>query len=127
MAESEGKREWAKRCLDEFRKRWEGAKLTKLEDWQGEMAAFLLGEVGQVEGAKEVVGLLLGDRHKLDLSESWASKGLFEKALEAAEGIKYAWERAEALRAIAEEMAKAGMFEKAKEIFEQAIKVAERI
>jgi hypothetical protein len=30
VAESEGEREWAKRFLDEVRKRWEGAKLTEV-------------------------------------------------------------------------------------------------
>jgi hypothetical protein len=35
--------------------------------------------------------------------------------------------RAEALAAIAEEMAKAGMMERAKEVFDQALKVAEGI
>jgi len=57
----ENGRGWAKRFLDEVRKRWEGAKLTELDDWQGEMAAFLLGELGQVEGAIEVAGLVLDD------------------------------------------------------------------
>jgi len=39
VAESEGERDWAKRFLDEVRKRWEGAKGAKLGesflDWQG--------------------------------------------------------------------------------------------
>jgi len=125
VAESEGERDWAKRCLEEIRKRWEGKKLTELEYWQREMAAFLTGELGQVEGAIEVASLVLdGDRLKSRLKKklatSWASKGLFEQALKVAEGIEDAWERAEALREIAEEMAKVGMFE-------QALKVAEGI
>jgi hypothetical protein len=66
VAESEGERDWAKRFLDELRKRWEKAKakLTKLEYWQGEMAAFLLGELGQVEGAIEVADLVLDNESK---------------------------------------------------------------
>jgi tetratricopeptide (TPR) repeat protein len=127
VAESEGERDCAKRFLDEVRKRWEGARLMKLgespmvrEDWQGEMAVFLLGEVWQVEGAVEVAGLVLGDESKGKLAASWASKELFDRALKVAEGIEDAEWRAGALRAFAEEMAKAGMFD-------QALKVAERI
>jgi tetratricopeptide (TPR) repeat protein len=120
VAESEGERDWAKRFLDEVRKRWEGAKLTELDGWQGEMAAFLLGELGQLEGAIEVAGLVLDDESKRKLATSWASKELFDQALKVAEGIEKAWWRAEALRDIAGEMAKAGMFE-------QALKVAEGI
>jgi hypothetical protein len=71
VAESEGERDWAKRFLDEVRKRWEGAKLTELDGWQGEMAAFLLGELGQVEGATEVAGLVLDDGAK----GSWRQVG----------------------------------------------------
>jgi hypothetical protein len=128
VAESEGERDWAKRFLDEVRKRWEGAKLTKLgeslilqaagEDWQGKMAVFLLGELGQVEGAVEVAGLVLDDESKRKLTKIWASKRLFDQALKVAEGIEKAWERAWALAAIAKGMAKAGMVE-------QALKVAE--
>jgi tetratricopeptide (TPR) repeat protein len=130
VAESEGERDCAKRFLDEIRERWEGAKLTKLgeslilqvlgEDWQGKMAVFLLGELGQVEGAVEVAGLVLDDRSKRELTTSWASKGLFDQALKVAEGIEDAGERARALREIAGGMAKAGMFD-------QALKVAEGI
>jgi tetratricopeptide (TPR) repeat protein len=122
VAESEGEREWAKRFLDEIRKRWEGEKLEKLRDWdwQGEMAAFLLGELGQVEGAIEVAGLVLDDESKRRLATSWASKRLFDQALKVAEGIEEAWRRARALGEIAEGMAKEGMFD-------QALKVAEGI
>jgi hypothetical protein len=79
VAESEGERDWAKRFLDEVRKRWEGAKLTELDGWQGEMAAFLLGELGQVEGAIEVAGLVLDDESKRKLATSWASKDFLTK------------------------------------------------
>jgi tetratricopeptide (TPR) repeat protein len=128
VAESEGKseeeRSWSKRFLDEVRKRWEGGKLEKLRDWdwdwEGKMAAFLLGELGQVEGAIEVAGLVLGDVSKRELAASWASKELFDRALKVAEGIENAWERARALREIAEGMWKAGMFDR-------ALKVAEGI
>jgi hypothetical protein len=122
VAESEGERDWAKRFLDEVRKRWEGGKLEKLRDWdwEGKMAAFLLGELGQVEGAIEVAGLVLGNVSKRELAASWASKELFDRALKVAEGIENAWERARALREIAEGMWKAGMFD-------QALKVAEGI
>jgi hypothetical protein len=120
VAESEGEREWSKRFLDETRKRWEGAKLTELDDWQRKTASFLLGELGQVEGAVEVAGLVLDDESKRKLATGWASKRLFDQALKLAEGIERAGWRAEALREIAGEMAKAGMFE-------QALKVAEGI
>jgi tetratricopeptide (TPR) repeat protein len=130
VAESEGERDCAKRFLDEVRKRWEGGKLTELgeslilqalgEDWQGKMAVFLLGELGQVEGAVEVAGLVLDDESKRKLTKIWASKRLFDQALKVAEGIEKAWERAGALAAIAKGMAKAGMVE-------QALKVAEGI
>jgi putative ubiquitin-RnfH superfamily antitoxin RatB of RatAB toxin-antitoxin module len=122
VAESEGEREWAKRFLDEIRKRWEKAKakLTKLEYWQGEMAAFLLGEIEQLEGAIEVAGLVLDDKSKEELATGWASKRLFDQALKVAEGIEDAEKRARALSAIAVETAKVGMFE-------QALKVAEEI
>jgi hypothetical protein len=122
VAESEGERDWAKRFLDEVRKRWEGAKLAKLRDldWEGKMAAFLLGELGQVEGAIEVAGLVLDDESKRKLATGWASKRLFDQALKVAEGIEEAGWRARALREIAGEMAKAGMFD-------QALKVAEGI
>jgi tetratricopeptide (TPR) repeat protein len=153
VAESEGERDWAKRFLDEVRKRWEGAKLTELDGWQGEMAAFLLGKLGQVEGAIEVAGLVLGDVSKRELAASWASKELFDQALKVVKGIEEAGERAWALAAIAVEMAKAGMFDQAlkvakgieeagkraralgeivkelakKGMFEQALKIAEKI
>jgi tetratricopeptide (TPR) repeat protein len=130
VAESEGEQEWSKRFLNEVRKRWEGGKLTELgeslilqalgEDWQGKMAVFLLGELGQVEGAVEVAGLVLDDESKRKLTKIWASKRLFDQALKVAEGIEKAWERAWALAAIAKGMAKAGMFD-------QALKVAEGI
>jgi hypothetical protein len=127
VAESEGERDWAKRFLDEVRERWEGAKLEKLRDWdwegrdwEGKMAVFLLGELGQVEGAVEVAGLVLGDESKGKLAASLASKELFDQALKVAERIEEAWKRAGALREIAGEMAKAGMFD-------QALKVAEGI
>jgi putative ubiquitin-RnfH superfamily antitoxin RatB of RatAB toxin-antitoxin module len=122
VAESEGERDWAKRFLDEIRKRWEKAKakLTKLEYWQGEMAAFLLGEIEQLEGAIEVAGLVLDDKSKEELATGWASKRLFDQALKVAEGIEDAEKRARALSAIAVETAKVGMFE-------QALKVAEEI
>jgi hypothetical protein len=127
VAESEGERDWAKRFLDEVRERWEGAKLEKLRDWdwegrdwEGKMAVFLLGELGQVEGAVEVAGLVLGDESKGKLAASLASKELFDQALKVAERIEEAWQRAGALREIAGEMAKAGMFD-------QALKVAEGI
>jgi hypothetical protein len=104
---SEEERSWSKRFLDEIRKRWEGGKLAKLRDWdwEGKMAAFLLGELGQVEGATEVAGLVLGDESKRKLATSWASKELFDQALKVAEGIEEADERAWALGEIAEEMA----------------------
>jgi tetratricopeptide (TPR) repeat protein len=127
VAESEGEREWAKRFLDEIRERWEGGKLAKLEYWQGEMAAFLLGEIEQLEGAIEVAGLVLDDVSKRELAASWASKELFDQALKVAEGIEMAWLRAGALREIAEGMAKAGMVERAKEVLDQALKAAEGI
>jgi hypothetical protein len=120
VAESEGERDWAKRFLDGIRKRWEGAKLAKLDDWQGEMASFLLGELGQVERAIEVAGLMFGDKGKKKLATNWIAKGLFEQALKVAKGIEDAWERAWALGAITEGMAKAGLFD-------QALKVAEGI
>jgi hypothetical protein len=62
------------------------------------MAAFLLGELEQVEGAVEVAGLVLDDESKRKLATSWASKELFDQALKVAEGIERAWERAQALR-----------------------------
>jgi tetratricopeptide (TPR) repeat protein len=126
-AESEREREWARRCLDEIRKRWEGANLAELKDWQGEMAVFLLSELGQVKGAIEVAGLVLDDESKRELAASWASKELFDQALKVAEGIEEEWFRAEALREIAVEMAKAGMEERAKGVLEQALKVAKGI
>ena len=118
-AESEGERDWAKRFLDEVRERWKGAKLTGLEDWQVKMAAFLLSEMGQVEGAIKVAGLVLGDYGKKELATNWAAKRLFEHALKVAEGIEDARVRAWALRDIAVEMAKARMFEKAMETAER--------
>jgi hypothetical protein len=105
-AESEGEGEWARRILEAARKRWEGAKLEKLKDWQGELAAFWLGELGPVEGAAEAAGLMLDDAHKGKVAAGWASRGLFDRALNVAEGIQEAGERAEALGAIAEAMAR---------------------
>ena len=127
VAESEGERDWSKRFLDETRKRWEGAKLESLwENWQGEMAAFLLSELWQIEGAIEVAGLVLDDEHRRDLAISRASKGLFDQALQVIDEGD-AERRAQAFGAIAEGMAKAGMVERAKEVLEQALKVAEGI
>jgi len=50
VAEREGERDWAKRFLDEVRKRWEGAKLTELGYWQGEMAVFCWVSWGKWKG-----------------------------------------------------------------------------
>jgi tetratricopeptide (TPR) repeat protein len=127
VAESEGERDCAKRFLDEIRKRWEGGKLEKLRDWdwEGKMAAFLLGKLGQVEGAIEVAGLVLDDVSKRKLAASLASKELFDQALKVAEGIEDAWEQAWALREIVEEMAKAGVQDEA--LWRDALKVAEGI
>jgi tetratricopeptide (TPR) repeat protein len=150
VAESEGEREWAKRFLDEIRKRWEGGKLEKLRDpdWQGEMAAFLLGELEQIEGAAEVAGLVLGDESKRKLATSWASDEedaerraqalgaiaeemakarMFDQALQVAEGIKDAEYRAKTLTLIATGMTEAEMKERAKEVFDQALQVAKGI
>jgi tetratricopeptide (TPR) repeat protein len=120
VAESEGEREWAKRFLDEVLKRWEGAKLTELKDWQGEMASFLLGELEQLEKTAKLAGIVLDDESKKKLTLSWTSKELFDQALKVAERIDRGYDRAEVLEAIAEGMTKAGMFD-------QALKVAERI
>jgi hypothetical protein len=125
VAESEGERDWAKRFLDEVRKRWEGAKLAKLDDWQREMAVFLLGELGQVEGATEMAGLVLDDESKRELAASWASKELFDQALKVAEGIEGARERAKALRAIAAGMGEEGVQDEA--LWRDALQVAEGI
>jgi hypothetical protein len=119
-AQSEGEGEWARRILEAARKRWEGAKLEKLKDWQGELAAFWLGELGPVEGAAEAAGLMLDDAHKGKVAAGWASRGLFDRALNVAEGIQEAWDRAWALSAIAEAMASTGMWE-------QALRTAEAI
>jgi hypothetical protein len=54
-------------------------------------------------------------------------EALWRDALKVAEGIRDAEKRAEALRAIAGGMAKAGMTEWAKEVFGRALKVAEGI
>ena len=120
-AESEGERDWAKRYLNEIRKRWEGGKLTKFVywDWQRKMAAFLMRELGQVEGAIEVAGLVLDNKGKRELARSLASKGLFEQALKLAEGIEDARLRVWVLRDIAEEMARAGEVEGAVGIVER--------
>jgi hypothetical protein len=120
VAESEREREWVKRCLDEIRKRWEGAKLTELDDWQRKTAAFLLGELGQLEGAIEVAGLVLDDERKGDLAISWASKGLFDQALQVIDE-EDAERRAQAFGAIAEGMAKAGIFEQALQVVDEKI------
>jgi tetratricopeptide (TPR) repeat protein len=124
-AQSEGEGEWARRILEAARKRWEGAKLEKLKDWQGELAAFWLGELGAVEGAAEAAGLMLDDAHKGEVAAGWASRGLFDRALNVAEGIQEAWKRAWALGAIAEAMASAGMTQQA--LWEQALRIAEEI
>jgi tetratricopeptide (TPR) repeat protein len=126
-AESEGEGEWARRILEAARKRWEGAKLEKLKDWQGVLAAFWLGELGAVEGAAEAAGLMLDDAHKGEVAAGWASRGLFDRALNVAEGIQEARERAEALGAIAEAMARTGMIQQAQEAFHQALRTAEAI
>ncbi len=106
VAESNGEREWAKRCLDEIRKRWEGKGLKKLKDeyWssQGDDAVFLLGELGQVEGAVEVAILVLGEDGKEEVAKIWADKGLFEQALQREIGKR-------ALEKITEAMVKAGV------------------
>jgi tetratricopeptide (TPR) repeat protein len=127
VAESEGEREWAKRFLDEVLKRWEGAKLTELEDWQGEMAASLLDELGKVERAIEVAELVLNDEHKMKLAARWASKGLFDKSLKVAEGIEWTVKRAEALLVITKEMARAGFVEQAEEIFKRVLNMVKGI
>jgi tetratricopeptide (TPR) repeat protein len=127
VAESEGEGEWARRILEAARKRWEGGKLEKLEDWQGELAAFWLGELGAVEGAAEAAGLMLDDAHKGKVAAGWASRGLFDRALNVAEGIQEARERAEALMAIAEAMARTGMTQQAQEAFHRALRTAEAI
>jgi hypothetical protein len=55
------------------------------------MAAFLLGELGQVEGAIEVAGLVLDDESKRKVGDKLGIKGLFDQALKVAEGIEDAW------------------------------------
>jgi hypothetical protein len=56
-----------------------------------------------------------------------AKAGMLDQALKVAEGIEKAWQRAGALIAIAGEMAKAGMTDWAKKVFDRALKVAEGI
>jgi tetratricopeptide (TPR) repeat protein len=130
VAESEGERDWAKRFLDEVRKRWEGAKLTGLADWKGEMAAFLLGELGQIEGAMQVIDKGIEDAEKRAqafgaIAEEMARARMFDQDLKVAEGIEDAWGRAEALRKIAEEMARARVQEET--LWRQALQVAKEI
>jgi tetratricopeptide (TPR) repeat protein len=134
VAESEGEREWSKRFLDELRKRWERAgSSVELHRWQGEMAAFLLDELKQVEGSMQVervIKIRIGgvwilfdeyERDKINLVENLISNEFFDQALKVAEEIKNAWERAEALAAIAKKMAKAKMKKQAEEIYERAL------
>jgi tetratricopeptide (TPR) repeat protein len=54
-------------------------------------------------------------------------QALWEQARRTAEAIERAWERAWALRAIAEAMASAGMTQQAQEAFHQALQTAEAI
>jgi len=133
VAESEGERDWAKRFLDETRKRWERAgSSVELHRWQGEMAAFLLDELKQVEGSMQVervIKIRLGgiwildeyERDKIDLVKNLISNEFFDQALKVAEEIKNARDRAEALAAIAKKMAKAKMKKQAEEIYERAL------
>jgi tetratricopeptide (TPR) repeat protein len=134
VAESEGEREWSKRFLDELRKRWERAgSSVELHRWQGEMAAFLLDELKQVEGSMQVervIKIRIGgvwilfdeyERDKINLVENLISNEFFDQALKVAEEIKNARERAEALAAIAKKMAKAKMKKQAEEIYERAL------
>jgi tetratricopeptide (TPR) repeat protein len=133
VAESEGERDWANRFLDEVRKRWERAgSSVELNRWQGEMAAFLLDELKQIEGSMQVervIKIRLGgiwiifdyERDKIDLVKNLISNEFFDQALKVAEEIKNARERAEALAAIAKKMAKAKMKKQAEEIYERAL------
>jgi len=134
VAESEGERDWAKRFLDEVRKRWEKAgSSVELHRWQGEMAAFLLDELKQVEGSMQVervIKIRLGgiwiffdeyEGDKIDLVKNLISNEFFDQALKVAEEIKNARDRAEALAAIAKKMAKAKMKKQAEEIYERAL------
>ena len=79
----------------------------------------MLEELGQVECALEVAGLVLDNWRKYELTTSWALKEIFEKVLKLAEEIEDAREWVEALREIAEEMAKVRMFEEALELVER--------
>jgi tetratricopeptide (TPR) repeat protein len=59
------------------------------------------------------------------IAEAMARAGMWEQALRTAEAIEEAWERAWALRAIAEAMARTGMTQQA--LWEQALRTAEAI
>ena len=56
-----------------------------------------------------------------------AEAGEFDRAIEVAEKIKNSYPRSLALASIASKLARAGEFDRAKEVFDRAIEVAERI
>jgi tetratricopeptide (TPR) repeat protein len=128
VAASEGEGEWARRILEAARKRWEGGKLAELYlDWQTSMVMFWLSKLEPVEGLVEVAYIFLNDDEKRRLIEGWVSKGWFDYALQLAQGIEIASERAEVLGMIAKAMGKVGMAEQAKEVFERAFQIAAAI
>lgn len=123
----EGKRELAKRCLDEISQWCRGKSSEALGwgDWRSKMASFLLGELVselvEVEGWKEMSLQLLWDYDLSGLAVQLAQEGKFDEALQIAKEIREVpWERSWALREIAKVMAKEGLFE-------EAIKVAREI
>ncbi|MFN3422017.1 MAG: AAA family ATPase, partial [Armatimonadota bacterium] len=126
--EMEGKRDLAQRCLKEISQWWQGKSLEKLgerwEEWQGYMAAILLGELWQVEGWFEVGQMVLRDEGLKSLALHLAQKGKFEEAVKVAKRVEDVRERSWALEEIARVMMWVGMGERAKEILKAAVEAA---
>jgi tetratricopeptide (TPR) repeat protein len=88
-AERQGRREWARQCLEELCLRWKetglAQKTPSLEGWQRDMAEYFLSELGEVEGAVEWAKWLWPILGKVALA--WVEKGWYSQALKVARKV----------------------------------------
>jgi tetratricopeptide (TPR) repeat protein len=88
-----------------------------------DQALELVKKIKDAEKRAETLKAISREMAKAKIQE----ETLWRQVLKVAEEIKKAWEQVEALKAIAEGMVRVGMEERAKEVFDHALKVAEGI
>lgn len=103
---------------------WQSEGLERLNPTQGKIAAFLLSDLAELPSTMKVSKLILDDGARKEVAVLWARAKAINQAIELAQAIREPDFCCTALRGIAEELLQVGMKEQARELLEQAVKVA---